>query len=115
MTEALFQSAYSVQYHNYWRLYSDLMDDNFVWYKIPYHLLGNLMEINANHINIYCWHTVINSYYSFSSHTLCILWRTNHDKLRLSYEYYLGERDEASLNILEVNVTLQVCIIITIH
>lgn len=33
------------------------MGNNFV--KTPYRLSGNLMEINANHINIYRWNTVI--------------------------------------------------------
>ena len=33
--------------------------------KPPYHLPSNLMEINANHINIYRWHTVISLYDSF--------------------------------------------------
>lgn len=33
--------------------------------NLSYHLSSNLMVINANHINIYCWHTVISLYDSF--------------------------------------------------
>lgn len=90
------------------------MGNNFV--KNPYRLSANLMEINANHVNIYRWNTVISWSDSFCCDTWFILWETSPNNLHSGDEpSRRTETEEAWLNVLEVNISLQVHIIIATH
>lgn len=70
------------------------------------------MEINANHINIYCWHTVISLYDSFYK-THYVFYEEKSLTICVPIISLAKNREEQSLIKFEVNVTLQVRIIIT--
>lgn len=73
------------------------------------------MEINANLINIYCWNAVI-SWSGCLGVTSDLFYKQQAPIIHI-LEMNLGETEteEAWLNVLEVNVSSQVCIIIATH
>lgn len=70
------------------------------------------MEINANHINIYCWHTAISLYESFHK-THDVFGEEQTPTICVPVMNLAKNRKEQGLIKFEGNVTLQVRIIIT--